>query len=98
TDQPADISAYFFAAEPSIDLDYIRLRLSGAYASGQSDPFKNTEHGFDAILENPQFAGADASYWIRQSIPLIGGGGVGLTGRNGMLPSLRSSKTEGQSN
>ena len=45
-----DISSYFLAAEPSIDLDWARLRLSGAYASGDSDPFSNTEHGFDAIL------------------------------------------------
>jgi hypothetical protein len=29
---------------------------------------------------------------------LIGGGGVGLSGRNGLLPSLRSSKDQGQSN
>ncbi len=31
-------------------------------------------------------------------MPLIGGGGVALSGRNGVLASLRSSKDEGQSN
>ena len=31
-------------------------------------------------------------------IPLIGGGGVALSGRNGVLASLRSSKDQGQSN
>jgi hypothetical protein len=31
-------------------------------------------------------------------MPLIGGGGVTLSPRNGLLPSLRSSKDEGQSN
>jgi hypothetical protein len=98
TNQRADISSYFIAAEPSYDMDWLRIRGSFAHASGQKDPFSKTESGFDAILENPQFAGADASYWIRQSIPLIGGGGVALSGRNGMLPSLRSSKDEGQSN
>ena len=50
------------------------------------------------MFENPQFAGADTSYWIRQTVPLIGGGGVILSGRNGVLNSLRSSKEQGQSN
>ena len=31
-------------------------------------------------------------------MPLIGGGGVALSGRNGILNSLRSSKEQGQSN
>jgi hypothetical protein len=98
TDNKATISSYFAAVEPSMDFDYVRVRLSGAYASGDSNPFNGTENGFDAVQENPQFAGADTSYWIRQSIPLIGGGGVSLSGRNGMLADLRSSKDEGQSN
>ena len=99
TDRPAHISSYFLAAEPSIDLDWMRFKLSGLYASGDSNPRDNTETGFDAILENPQFAGADASYWIRQSIPLIAGSAVVfLSGRNGILDDLRSSKTQGQSN
>jgi len=94
----SDISAYFAAVEPSIDFDWIRVRLSALYASGDKDPYDKKATGFDAIFENPQFAGADTSYWIRQGIPFIGGGGVGLSGRNGVLPSLRSSKEEGQSN
>ncbi|MSP87724.1 MAG: hypothetical protein EXQ92_02760 [Alphaproteobacteria bacterium] len=98
TSEPADIRAFFAAIEPSVDFDWIRVRLSGLYASGDRNPFDNRQTGFDAIFENPQFAGADTSYWIRQSIPLIGGGGVALSPRNGVLPSLRSSKEEGQSN
>ncbi len=31
-------------------------------------------------------------------MPLIGGGGVALSGRNAVLPALRSSKEQGQSN
>ncbi len=93
-----DIRAFFAAAEPSIDFDWARVRLSGLYASGDGSPTNKTASGFDAIRENPQFAGADTSYWIRQAIPLIGGGGVALSGRNGVLPSLRSSIDEGQSN
>ena len=94
----ADINAFFAAAEVSRDYDWIRVRGSALFASGDKDPFDGKENGFDAILENPQFAGADTSFWIRQAIPLIGGGGVALSGRNGVLPSLRSSKDQGQSN
>ena len=94
----ARIKAYFAALEPSMDFDWLRIRGSFLYASGDGHPYGRTEGGFDAILENPQFAGADTSYWIRQGIPLIGGGGVDLVGRNGVLPDLRSSKDEGQSN
>lgn len=95
---PADISAYFFAAEPSVDFDWVRLRGSFLYASGDSDPFDDKEGGFDAIFENPQFAGGDTSFWIRQGIPMVGGGGVNLTQRNGVLADLRTSKEHGQSN
>jgi hypothetical protein len=82
----------------SWDIDWFRPRLSFLYASGDNDPFDQRAEGFDAIFENPQFAGADTSFWIRQNVPLIGGGGVVLSGRNGILPSLRASKEQGQSN
>jgi hypothetical protein len=96
--QQQDIEAWFAAAELSRDFDWIRLRGHALYASGDKDPFNDTAGGFDAILENPQFAGADTSFFIRQAVPLVGGGGVALSGRNGLLPSLRSSKDKGQSN
>ncbi|HET6518562.1 MAG TPA: hypothetical protein VFG47_01920 [Geminicoccaceae bacterium] len=98
SDRETDIEAFFLAAEPSVDFDWVRLRLSGLYASGDDDPYDDKDRGFDAIFENPLFAGADTSYWIRQAVPFIGGGFVGLNGRNGVLPSLRSSKELGQSN
>jgi hypothetical protein len=99
TDRPADVRAYFGAAELSYDKDWMRFRLSGAWASGDGDPFDDTEAGYDAIFENPVFAGADTSYWIRQTIPFAGGGrAISLNGRNGILNSLRSSKEQGQSN
>lgn len=97
-DADVDIGALFAAAELSMDFDWIRPRLSVLYGSGDDDPFDDRATGFDAIFENPQFAGADTSYWIRQGIPLIGGGRVALAGRNAALNSLRSSKEEGQSN
>lgn len=99
TSQKADIRAFFGAAELSYDHDWKRFRLSAAYASGDSNPYDNKETGFDAIFENPIFAGADTSYWIRQTIPFAGGGRViSVNGRNGILNSLRSSKEQGQSN
>ena len=93
-----DVNAYFGAIEISRDFDWIRVRGSGLFASGDKDPFDGRAEGFDAVLENPQFAGADTSYWIRQAVPLIGGGGVALSMRNGVLPNLRSSREFGQSN
>ena len=99
TDENASIRAFFFAAEPSLDMNFLRFRGSFLFASGDSDPFDNRETGFDAIFENPIFAGADTSYWIRQTIPFAGGGrAVSINGRNGILNSVRSSKEEGQSN
>jgi hypothetical protein len=99
TGRKAKIRSYFFAVEPSIDLNWTRIRLQGLYASADRDPYDNRESGFDSIFENPQFAGSDTSYWIRQTIPFAGGGRViGINGRNGVLNSLRSSKEEGQSN
>ncbi len=99
TGRAAQIRAYLGAAEVSYDRDWMRFRLSALYASGDGNAYDDTEGGFDAIFENPVFAGADTSYWIRQSIPFAGGGrAVSLNGRNGVLNSLRSSKEQGQSN
>ncbi len=98
TNDKSDISAFFLAAEASMDFDWRRIRASFLYQSGDDDPFDDTSEGFDAVFENPQFAGADTSYWIRQAVPLVGGGRVALSGRNGILNSLRSSKELGQSN
>lgn len=99
TNEPTTIVAGFGAVEASYDYDWVRIRVSGLYATGDSDPYDNIETGFDSIFENPQFAGADTSYWVRQNVPFIGGGRViGLSGRNGILNSLRSSKEQGQSN
>ena len=93
-----DIGAYFGALELSRDFSWVRLRASALWASGDADPYDGKAGGYDAVLENPQFAGADTSYWIRQAVPLIGGGGVALSMRNGVLPSLRTSREFGQSN
>lgn len=96
--QSQRVEAGFAAAELSRDFDWLRVRATGIFATGDRDPFDGKSTGYDAIFENPQIAGADTSFWIRQAIPLIGGGGVALSGRNGVLSSLRSSKDQGQSN
>ena len=93
-----DIRAYFGALEVSRDFDWIRVRATGLFASGDKNPFDNKATGYDAVLENPLIAGADTSYWIRQGIPLVGGGGTALAIRNGVLASLRTSREHGQSN
>jgi hypothetical protein len=96
--RPQSIRAGFAAAELSRDFSWVRFRMNALVQSGDKNPFDGRATGFDAILENPQFAGADTSFFIRQAVPLVGGGGVALSGRNGVLASLRSSKDEGQSN
>jgi hypothetical protein len=96
--RPESIGAWFGAIELSRDFDWVRLRATGLYASGDRDPFDAKAGGYDAVLENPVIAGADTSYWIRQGVPLIGGGGTALGIRNGVLASLRSSRDHGQSN
>lgn len=58
-DQSVDVSATFLAAELSVDFDWIRPKISFLHGSGDDDPFDDTATGFDAIFENPQFAGAD---------------------------------------
>lgn len=96
--QDSDIRAAFLAAEMGMDFSWIRTRFSLAWASGDDDPFDDDSGGFDAVLENPLFAGAATSYWIRQNVPFVGGGVVALSTRNGVLASLRSSREHGQSN
>lgn len=98
SERPEDIRAGFVAAEVSKDFSWIRARVSLAWASGDPDPFDGRGEGFDAVFENPLFAGADTSFWIREPVPLVGGGRVTLSGRNGLLNSLRPSKEFGQSN
>jgi hypothetical protein len=98
SDKKSTIEAFFFAAELSMDFDWKRIRASFVYASGDGDPFDDKETGYDAVFENPQIAGSDTSFWIRQGVPLVAGGGVTLSTRNGMLNNLNSSKEHGQSN
>lgn len=93
-----DISAAMVAQEISYDFDWLRLRGSFLWASGDSDPFDDDATGFDAIFDIPNFAGGPFSFWQRQAIPLVAGGEVFLVNQESFLPNLRGNKTEGQSN
>jgi hypothetical protein len=91
------VEAHFAAVEFSRDFDWIRLRGSGLYASGDSNPFDNTEHGFDGISQAALFAGADSSFFVHQQLPLAVGQ-VNLKVRDSLFPDLRSNAAPGQSN
>ena len=91
------IRAQMAAVEASVDRDWLRFRGSFFYASGDKNPTDDTATGFDAILDDPNFVGGQFSYWNRQGIRLVSTE-VGLVQGNSLLPSLRSSKTEGQAN
>ena len=100
--RPVHINAQMGALELSVDKDWLRYRASVFWASGDGDsrvgPSRSgTAHGFDSILDDTQFAGGPFSFWDREGIRLTGTG-VALVTPESLLPSLRSSKEEGQSN
>ena len=90
-----DINAKMAAIELSYDRDWVRFRSSFFYASGDKDISDTDATGFDTILDNPNFAGGGFSYWQRQQIGLFG---TSLVNRMSLVPNLRSSKFQGQSN
>ncbi len=91
------IRAHMAAVEASVDRDWLRYKVSAFYASGDKEPTDDKAGGFDAIFDDPNFAGGQFSYWNRQGIRLVSTE-IGLVQPNSLLPSLRSSKTEGQAN
>jgi hypothetical protein len=95
--QRVDINAQMGALEVSYDRDWYRLKLSGFYASGDSNPADRVARGFDNILDNPFFVGGPFSWYAHEGINL-GGTGVDLKQRDSLVMNLRTSKTEGQSN
>ncbi|MBA2527965.1 MAG: TonB-dependent receptor [Pyrinomonadaceae bacterium] len=91
------VKSHMAAVEASIDKDYLRFRGSFFWAQGDSNPTDEKGTGFDAILDDPNFVGGQFSFWNRNGIRLTQTG-VGLVQPNSLLPSLRSSKTQGQAN
>ena len=95
--RPVHVSSHMTATEASIDKDYFRFRGSFFWAQGDKNPTDGQANGFDAIFDDPNFVGGQFSFWNRNGIRLTQTG-VGLVQPNSILPSLRSSKIEGQAN
>jgi hypothetical protein len=93
--RPIRLNAQLAALEFSVDKDWKRYRASVFYASGDPNPQDNVGQGFDTIIDQTAFVGGPFSFWNLQGIKLMG---VNLVNKNSLLPSLRSSKTEGQPN
>lgn len=91
------VNAQLAAAEVSYDRDWMRYRLSVFYTSGDGSPRNGRARGFDSIVDLPNFAGGLFSFWNREAIRLLGSG-ILLTAPGSLIPSLRSSKEEGQAN
>jgi hypothetical protein len=91
------VNAQMAAAELSYDKDWMRYRISAFYTSGDAQPRDSRARGFDSIVDLPNFAGGLFSFWNREGIRLLGSG-VLLTTPGSLIPSLRSSKEEGQAN
>jgi hypothetical protein len=101
-----DINGRMVALELSVDKDWVRLRSSFFWASGDSADRSNalglsgrggTAHGFDTIVDETQFAGGAFSFFDQQGIRLTSTG-IALTNPGSLLVSLRSNKEEGQAN
>jgi hypothetical protein len=90
-----DISAEMAALELSYDRDWMRFRTSFFYASGDGNTNNRHATGFDAIIDNPNFVGGQFSFWQHQAIPLFG---VNLVNRFSLLPDLRASNLNSESN
>ena len=95
--RPVTVNAQLAAAELSYDRDWLRYRVSTFYTSGDANPRDARARGFDSILDLDAFAGGLFSFWNREGIRLTGSG-VLLTTPGSLIPSLRSSKDEGQAN
>jgi hypothetical protein len=92
-----DVEAWMAALELSVDRDWFRPKVALFYASGDDDPTDRDAEAFDAIFDNPAFAGGGFSFWNRMGIRLAQTG-VTLVNRGSLLPDLKSSKEEGQPN
>jgi len=91
------VQATFAAVELSRDFDWIRIRASGLYASGDGDPTDGSSHGFDGINQTAIFAGTDSTFFIHQRVALVANA-IDLKQRDSLFPSLRSTSDTGESN
>lgn len=89
------IGAFLAALELSVDMDWLRPKLSFLYASGDRDPLDGRAGGFDGILDNPFFAGGPSSFYQSQALRLFG---VNLVSGKSFYNDLAANKAEGQAN
>jgi hypothetical protein len=86
------VNAQMAAIEISRDSDSRRYRGQFFYASGDAGDNADKASGFDAIQDNPNFAGGQFQFWTQQAIAVPG---VGLIkAKFTLLPSLRNKVTE----
>ena len=91
------INAQMAAGELSIDHDWLRYRASVFWTSGDARPDDGQARAFDAILDTTPFAGGKFSFWNSQGLRLTQTA-VALVEPRSLIPSLRSSKLQGQAN
>ena len=87
------IRAFFAATEISVDFDWVRLRVSGLFASGDGDAGDRRATGFAGLNASPVFAGADSSFFFHQRLAL--NGAVDLKQRDRLFTDLRSTDGSG---
>jgi hypothetical protein len=92
-----DINAQLAAAELSVDRDWLRVRTTFLYSSGDDDPTDGSARGFDYILDDNNFAGGKFSFFNANNIPFTNTTTM-LVSPLSLIPNLRSSKIEGQAN
>ena len=97
TGRPTKVLASFAAVELSRDFDWTRVRASGLYASGDSNPSDGESRGFDGINQTATFAGSDSTFFLHQRLPLVLNA-IDLKERDSLFPSLRSTVDTGESN
>ena len=95
--RPVGINGQLGFLELSVDHDWQRYQTSVFVTSGDDNPRNGTARGFDSIMDFPEILGGEASYWHRQSVRIADRGGVALMQRDSVIPDLRSSKIQGQS-
>jgi hypothetical protein len=92
-----DVNARMAAVEASVDKDWLRIKGSLFWATGDEDVNDGEATGFDSIVDIPVFAGGPFSVWNRQGLRLTQTN-TGLVSPFSLLPNLRTNKDEGQQN
>jgi hypothetical protein len=92
-----DVNARMAALEASLDKDWLRIKGSFFWATGDDDVNDGKATGFDSIVDIPVFAGGPLSVWNRQGLRLTQTN-TGLVSPFSLLPDLRTNKDEGQQN